>query len=333
MSYQSLFIRCLASVLVYSLLAPLSVVAVFAQTTAGIELQDHSECAFFGVNREKFMKSSLQNAGAQEESTLSRTTRAVVGAIHPQSSLSTSRIEGISTTRSFIQPPVSDSIDDYIQQDLKANNVTPADKTDDYTFIRRVTLDLTGRIPTADRVTLFISDSSQDKRAKLIEELLATPQWVDKWTMYFGDLLQNNANNVAGTSRRAEGRNAFYKYIHDSIAANKPYNQMAAEIIAAQGTNNFDQANGQINWVIGGVVGGGPTQDIFDQQTTNLAEQFLGMTHVNCLLCHNGRGHLDSINLWASQTTRLSSLAAFGLYGPYLAGSNENRRPQQSAKQ
>ena len=49
---------------------------------------------------------------------------------------------------------------------------------------------------------------------------------------------------------------------------------------------------------------GGPIQDDFDQQTANIATMFLGISHVNCLLCHNGRGHLDALSLWGSQTTR-----------------------------
>ncbi|MDP9053882.1 MAG: DUF1553 domain-containing protein, partial [Acidobacteriota bacterium] len=112
---------------------------------------------------------------------------------------------------------------------------------------------------------------------------------------------------------RPEGRNAFYKWIHDSIAAGKPYNQMATELIAAQGNNSFDQTNGQINYLALGVVTGGPTQDIFDSQTANVANVFLGLAHVNCLLCHNGNGHLNSLSLWASHTTRAQawSLSAF----------------------
>ena len=120
------------------------------------------------------------------------------------------------------------------------------------------------------------------------------PEWVDKWTMYFGDLYQNTASNTQVTIH-PEGRNAFYKYLHDSLAANKPYNQMATEIIAAQGTNSFDQTNGQINYYPLGIVTGGPAQDIFDSQTANVADQFLGLAHVNCLLCHNGAGHLTAL--------------------------------------
>jgi hypothetical protein len=305
--------RFLASALTLTFLLPVGTLPVFAQAPT-IELQDHSECAFFGANREKFMKASLQASGVAQESQLSKTTRMVAGALQPQNISFTNAVDApTAAIASFAKSPAPDSIDYYIQQDLIANQVTPADKTDDYTFVRRITLDLTGRIPTPDRVTSFVNDPSVDKRSKLIDELLAKPEWVDKWTMYYGDLYQNNASNVTGTQRKAEGRNAFYKYIHDSLAANKPYNTIATELIAAQGSNNYDQANGQMNWIIGGVVSGGPQQDIFDQQTTNVAEQFLGITHMNCLLCHNGRGHLDSLNLWASQTTRFQAwqLSAF----------------------
>jgi len=314
MTLNPLCNRFFASVLAFSILAaPFGTAPLSAQTGQAAELAvDHSDCTFFGAKREKFMQSALRISGVPEESQLSRTTCAVTKALHVQGA-SSIRDSSAATGTSFSTAPAADSIDAYILSDLKSNNVTPADKTGDYTFIRRVTLDLTGRIPTPERVQAFVADYSPAKRAKLVEELLAKPEWVDKWAMYYGDLLQNNATNVAGTQRRAEGRNAFYKYIHDSLAANKPYDKMASEIIAAQGTNNFDQANGQSNWVIGGVVSGGPQQDIFDQQTANVAEQFLGMTHVNCLLCHNGRGHLDSINLWASQTTRYQAwqLSAF----------------------
>jgi hypothetical protein len=88
---------------------------------------------------------------------------------------------------------------------------------------------------------------------------------------------------------------------------------MATELIAAQGLNSFDQTNGQINYLTLGVVGGGPAQDIFDQQAANIADTFLGLAHVNCILCHSGRGHLDSLSLWGSQATRTQAwgLAAF----------------------
>ena len=264
----------------------------------------HPECTFFGPDRERF--NPRNPGGGSDAGRLTRQFHAARAGGPPAG-----------RTRPFaaVQSGSSNLIDQYILADLQANNITPADKTNDYEFIRRATLDLTGRIPTAAQVIDFVSSidhNSHDKRAALVEELLASPEWVDKWTMYFGDLFKNTASTVQITIR-PEGRNAFYKWIHDSVASGKPYDQMATELIAAQGNNNFDQTNGQINYLTLGVVTGGPSQDIFDSQTANVADVFLGLAHVNCLLCHNGRGHLDALSLWGSQTTRLQAwgLSAF----------------------
>jgi hypothetical protein len=264
---------------------------------------DHSECTYFGPDRERFTP-RIKNDGFEA----GRLTRQFQTASAQTSATPATRKKPFDATSAT----QSNLIDRYIQADLQANNITPAGKTNDYEFIRRASLDLTGRIPTTDRLGAFINSTDPNKRAAVIDDLLASPEWVDKWTMFFGDLYKNTANTVQ-VQLRPEGRNAFYKWIHDSVAAGKPYNQMATELIAAQGANSFDQANGQINYLALGVVTGGPAQDIFDQQTANIADTFLGIAHVNCLLCHNGRGHLDSLSLWGSRTTRVEAwgLSAF----------------------
>jgi hypothetical protein len=200
-----------------------------------------------------------------------------------------------------LQQAQSGSIDSFIFSALSAAGVQPAPATTDYEFIRRGTLDLTGRIPTPDRVTTFVADTTSDKRSQLVDELMAKPEWIDKWTMWFGDLYQNNSQN-SQIRRYPEGVKAFNDFIRASLSANKPYNQWAAHLITATGTDSYTQ--GMLNLLAGGVVTGGPIQDDLDQQTANLATMFLGMSHINCLLCHNGRGHLDSLSLWGSQTTR-----------------------------
>lgn len=252
-----------------------------------------SQCTFFGPNRERF----LPKTNIHSESEAGRLTRQFTAA--SATSGQTVRAKAFAAA----QTGNGNLIDQYIFADLQANNITPAGLTTDYEFIRRVTLDLTGRIPTAARVSQFVASTDPNKRSALVDELLAKPEWVDKWTMYYGDLYQNTASKVS-VNIRPEGRNAFYKYLHDSLAADKPYNQMATEIIAAQGTNSFDQTNGQVNYYPLGIVTGGPAQDIFDNQTANIADQFLGLAHVNCLLCHNGAGHLTTLSLWGGQTTR-----------------------------
>ena len=257
---------------------------------------DHSNCSYFGPERERFVEQALKAAGVQTRSShaLSNLTQQV----------STMRavLPGGSRTYTYDQAHAAGSIDSYIWADFQANKITPAPQTTDWEFIRRVTLDLTGRIPTPDRVLSFVSDTTSNKRALLINELLAKPDWVDKWTMYFGDLYQNTQTKSSSLNRFPQGRNAFYQWIHDSLSANTPYNQMATTLITEATTNTY--SDGPSNWVLNGYITGGPAQDIMDQSTAFVFDTFLGITHVNCLLCHNGRGHLDQLSLWGSNTTR-----------------------------
>jgi hypothetical protein len=195
-------------------------------------------------------------------------------------------------------------IDQFIFGALQDAGVQPADPTTDWEFIRRVTLDLTGRIPDPNRVLSFVASTDPNKRTALVDELMARPEWLDKWTMFFGDLYKNNSSN-SQIQRFRPGVQAFHDYIRTSLSSGKPYDQMAREMITATGTSSYN--TGELNFVAGGVVTGGPTQDIYDQQTANIADTFLGVSHLNCLLCHNGRGHLDSLTLWGAQQTRLSA--------------------------
>ncbi|MEX2261091.1 MAG: DUF1549 domain-containing protein [Bryobacteraceae bacterium] len=217
------------------------------------------------------------------------------------------------------------TIDRHLFGQMQAEGVVPAPKTSDFEFLRRATLDLTGRIPASGDLLRFVADPSPRKRQDIVEKLLNSPEWVDKWTMYFGDLFRNTAR-TSQVVRGNQGRNAFYRWIRDSLAANKPYQRMAADLIAAQGANSWEQ--GQINWLAGGIVTGGPQQDTWDQQAANIAETFLGVGHMNCILCHNGRGHLESLSLWGKSATRLQ---AWGM-ASFLSHSQVVRRLTDSGQ-
>ncbi len=264
---------------------------------------EHADCTLFGPQRNRFIKE------ARERYALSSATEQVTRMIGAGRGRGT-----LEAARPAVADPASytNLIDRDIFTALKAAGVTPAPPTTDYEFIRRVTLDLTGRVPTPERVQSFVSDSAPDKRTKLIDELFQSPQWLDKWTMYFGDRLKNTQRK-AQVAMFAQGRDAFYNWIKNSLATNKPYDRMVREIISNKGVNTFDAQDGALNWLVGGRVTGGPQQDIWDQQTANIAEAFLGISHVNCVLCHNGHGHLDTLSLWGSQTTRYQAwqLASF----------------------
>jgi hypothetical protein len=196
-----------------------------------------------------------------------------------------------------------DTIDAYIFADLAANNIQPAPPTTDWEFIRRVTLDLTGQIPDPARVLSFVADTSPDKRAKLIDELLASQAWVDKWAMFYGDLLRNTTlKPTTLVARDASIRNQFYLWIKDGLTKDRPYNQIVQDMIAVPAGGVSENIPG--SWWVGGYVPNSPNQDSIDQMAANVFDTFLGIAHVNCLLCHDGRGHLTGLNLWGQTTTR-----------------------------
>jgi len=278
-------------------------VEVASPDTSAAELPvSDPSCTFFGPNRDKFNGSR----GLIEKARLTTTvveqlpsTSDVMAAFTANAVSAMPSAPGGSRTDTLQH--ATNNIDKYLFQAMADAGVTPAPATTDYEFVRRVTLDLTGRIPTPDVVTSFVNDSNFDKRAKLVETLMASPEWVDKWTIWFGDFLQNNSQNTQ-INRNILGVVAFNNYIRDSLTSGKPYNQMARELISATGTSSYTQ--GELNYIVGGYMGGGPVQDQFDLQAANVAETFLGISHLNCLLCHVGRGHLDSLSLWGYYTTR-----------------------------
>ncbi len=255
-----------------------------------------ANCTFFGPDRERFVGSS--NAGTQARLTM--TVRNQMPASYRDLAMPTAPGGSRTDTQDH---PSSNTIDKYIFPALTAAGVAAAPPTTDWEFVRRSYLDLTGRIPTPPQVTAFINDQSPDKRSKLVDSLVGSNEWLDKWTVWFGDLYQNNSQNTQ-FRRFIQGVTAFDTYIRGSLQNKKPYNQLASELITTQGTDSFVQ--GEVNYLAGGAVTGGPAggQDTFDQQIANTATTFLGLSNLNCLLCHDGRGHLDQINLWGYYTSR-----------------------------
>ena len=116
-------------------------------------------------------------------------------------------------------------IDDQVFDRLRELHILPAGLSSDSAFLRRVCLDLTGTLPPPERVREFLSDRDPRKRERLIERLLNSPEFVDYWTFRFADFF------------RVVYRNAYsYKsWIRESLARNKPYDQMARERVASQG--------------------------------------------------------------------------------------------------
>ena len=135
--------------------------------------------------------------------------------------------------------PQHNYIDQKIDAKLERLKIQPSPVVDDATFLRRVSLDLTGQIPTPDAVLAFLSDPAQSrqKRSRMIDRLIASPAYADHWTVKWGDLLQSSRKYLGD-----KGVYAFREWIHDSIAANKPYDQMVRELLTARGSSYDDPA-------------------------------------------------------------------------------------------
>ena len=169
----------------------------------------------------------------------------------------------------------------------------------DEEFLRRVTLDLTGQIPTADKVKSFVADATPDKRDRLIDELLNSDGFVDRWTLWFGDLV-GNVQLTANIREYYQGRNAYYNWMRDSFASGKPYDEMVRESLTGTGTNF---SAGPVNYWVRQILTNGPIQDTYDDMSAASGEQFIGLP-LNCLSCHNGLGHLEAVNTSLVPRTR-----------------------------
>lgn len=237
---------------------------------------------------------SFKEAMAEHRELVSEATTSVAAALSTDSELATVPPQNI---------PRKNFIDNILFDRMGKDGIQSAPLCTDEEFIRRAYLDITGRIPSAADVTAFLADSNANKRDVLVDKLIGSPEYVDKWTMFFGDLYKNNARSV-NVNRFSGGRDAFYNYIKDAVSKNKAYNQMAKEMIANDG-DNFVQ--GEVNFIVGGIVPMGPAQDTMDGTAVEVTRAFLGINATDCLLCHDGAGHLDQVNLWGSEKTRLDA--------------------------
>jgi len=190
-------------------------------------------------------------------------------------------------------------IDTRVQDKLARDGVVPTSMASDEEFLRRVSLDLTGVIPDAASVNAFVADTSSDKRAKKVDELLNSDAFVDRWTMWLGDLVQNVIAS-ANIREFQQGRNVYYTYLRDSIRNKKPYDQIVRDLITGKGNS---WSVGQADYIVRQIQRNGPAQDTYDNLAAHSAEKFLGMPLL-CLSCHSGKGHLEQVNLYLSGKTR-----------------------------
>jgi hypothetical protein len=168
-------------------------------------------------------------------------------------------------------PPVKNFIDQHVFANLKQIGVPPSPICDDSTFLRRVSLDIAGRLPTLEETKLFLADKSPDKRDHAIEALINSPDYADyfanKWTALLKNQRSDNADITANF--------AFHAWMRDNLLANTPYDQIVRQILASTGTI---VSNPPVAWYKRVKE---PTAQLED-----VAQLFLGV-RMQCAQCHH----------------------------------------------
>src|SRR5262249_7990957 len=123
-------------------------------------------------------------------------------------------------------------VDKHTHAKWKELGIVPADLCSDEQFIRRVTLDLTGTLPTPEQVKTFLADPNPSKRDALVDALLETPEYAYSFANKWADVLRIKRRGQPG---RAFGTFAFHDWIRDAVARDKPYSQFVREILASNG--------------------------------------------------------------------------------------------------
>ncbi len=184
------------------------------------------------------------------------------------------------TDDNFVWPntPEANYIDTLVFDKLKKLHLAPSDLCDDETFLRRIFLDLIGLPPTREEYDRFMADQSADKRAKLIDQLLARDEFVDMWAMKWGELLRIRASgNQPAYGRDAKAMWAYADWVHQQMADNRPINEMVADLVVGKGSN-IKQPTSNLYTA---------AERLTPQKTAeDFAQVFLG-TRIQCAQCHN----------------------------------------------
>ncbi len=140
----------------------------------------------------------------------------------------------------FIATPVpkDNLIDRHVVEKLNRLKIAPSALADDEEFLRRVYLDLIGVQPKPDEVRAFLKDKDPKKRAAVIDALFTRSEFVDHWSLKWGDLLQNSRNSVSQQSVYL-----FREFIRNAVASNTPLDEFARRILTARGGAVDDPAS------------------------------------------------------------------------------------------
>lgn len=168
-------------------------------------------------------------------------------------------------------PEAVNVVDTAVFGKLRLLGIPASDVCDDATFLRRVTLDIAGRIPEESEVKQFMADTAADKRDKLIDRLLDSPSYADHFANKWNFILRNKKERGEDTP----GTLLFHRWLWSSLYDNKPYDQMVRQIVSASGDPVINPA---VVWY--------RDVDSVEEQVEDTAQLFLGI-RIQCARCHH----------------------------------------------
>jgi Protein of unknown function (DUF1553)/Protein of unknown function (DUF1549) len=219
----------------------------------------------------------------------------------------------------FPETPAVNFIDEKLIRKWRELGLTPSPLCSDEEFLRRLSLDAIGTLPTADEVRAFLADKAPDKRAKAIERILGRPELVDFWALKWGDLLRINRDLLTD-----KGMWSFHNWVRACLRDNKPVDQMVRDIVTAEGSAFSD---GPANFFLA-------SQNPTDWSETTV-QLFMGV-RLQCARCHHHpfeKWSQDDYYGMAAFFARLGTKSSqeFGVFGTerivYLKPAGEVSHP------
>jgi len=209
-------------------------------TYADGSTRDVTPLALFGTNNPTVAEidenGRVSAKGPGDTTVFARFSRFTVGA----------EVIVLPTTEGFVwkSPPQNNFIDKLVFTRLEKLRIVPSEICDDETFLRRVTLDLAARVPTPEEYAAFMADASTEKRAKKIDALIASDEFTDFMTARWGELCRVSSIDYTGRGDCHKPANAFIAWLRDQIAADRPFDEVAADMATAVGSTNVDGQTG-----------------------------------------------------------------------------------------
>ena len=177
-------------------------------------------------------------------------------------------------------PPVHNYIDKLVHDRLQKLKLLPSALADDDTFVRRVYLDLTGAPPSSEQYRRFVNAPRAEKRARLIDELLQSPEFTDLSTGLWAESVRLMGGGYTPTATDLKAAEAYYQWIRKQIQQNRPFDEFVYDQITASGSNLRDGPTNLYTMLVHDVR--------FKPKAfaSDFSQLFLGI-QIQCAECHN----------------------------------------------